>query len=32
MESKDTISKEEEQGLKNVKSPYIIQKIFEYIT
>ena len=42
MEPKDTISKVEEQGqsklivsnnqLKNVKSHYIIQKIFEYMT
>ena len=32
MESKDTTSKVEEQGLKNVKSHYIIQKIFEYMT
>ena len=32
MESKDTTSKVEEQGLKNVKSHYIIQKIFVYMS
>ena len=32
MESKDTTSKVEEQGLKNVKSHYIILKFFEYLT
>ena len=32
MESRDTTSKVEEQGLKNVKSHYIIQKFFEYMT
>ena len=32
MESKDTTSKTEEQGLKNVKSHYIILKFFEYLT
>ena len=32
MESKDTTSKAEEQGLKNVKSDYIILKFFEYLT
>ena len=31
MESKDTTSKVEEQGLKNLKSDYFIRKIFEYI-
>ena len=31
MESKDTTSKVEEQGLKNVKSHYIIQKFFGYM-
>ena len=32
MESKDTTSKVEEQGLKNVKSHYIIQKFFGYMS
>ena len=32
MESKDTTSKVEEQGLKNVKSHYIILKFFEYLS
>ena len=32
MESKDTTSKVEEQGLKNVKSHYIILKFFEFMT
>ena len=32
MESKDTTSKVEEQGLKNVKSHYIILKFFGYMS
>ena len=32
MESKDTTSKVEEQGLRNLKSDYFIQKFFEYLT
>ena len=32
MGTKDTTSKVEEQGLKNVKSHYIILKFFEYLT
>ena len=32
MESKDTTSKVEEQGLKNVKSHYFIQKFFGYMS
>ena len=32
MGSKNTTSKVEEQGLKNVKSHYIILKFFEYLT
>ena len=32
MESKDTISKVEEQGLRNVNSHYIIQIIFGYMS
>ena len=32
MESKDTTSKVEEQGLRNLKSDYFIQIIFEYMT
>ena len=32
MESKDTTSKVEEQGLRNVKSHYIILKFFEYLS
>ena len=31
MESKDTTSKVEEQGLRNLKSDYFIQKFFGYI-
>ena len=31
MESKDTTSKLEEQGLRNLKSDYFIQKIFEFM-
>ena len=31
MESKDTTSKVEEQGLRNLKSDYFIQKFFEYM-
>ena len=32
MESKDTSSKEEEQGLRNLKSDYFIQKFFGYMS
>ena len=32
MESKDTTSKVEEQGLRNLQSDYFIQKFFEYMT
>ena len=32
MESKDTTSKVEEQGLRNLQSDYFIQKFFEYLT
>ena len=32
MESKDTKSKVEEQGLRNLQSDYIILKFFEYLT
>ena len=32
MESKDITSKVEEQGLRNLKSDYLIQIIFEYTT
>ena len=32
MESKDTTSKVEEQGLRNLKSDYFIQKFFGYMT
>ena len=32
MESKDTTSKVEEQGLRNLQSDYFIQKFFKYIT
>ena len=32
MESKDTSSKEEEQGLRNLKSDYFIQKFFGFVS
>ena len=32
MESRDTTSKVEEQGLRNLQSDYFIQKFFEHLT